>query len=99
MQITNASRKSLGGFKDELKDHLVHIEQKEILDPIFNIAAGTRWIFQKKHLAEGRLKRKVSWDEAVAEYKDYLRDMTKKPDYVPRPMKDFREFYRILSKQ
>ena len=53
MQITNMTRKILGDLDGELKDHLIHIDQKDITDPVLNIADGTRWLFQKKILAGG----------------------------------------------
>lgn len=46
-----------------------------------------------------RLKREISWDEAVAEYKNYLKDMLKNPDLVPKQMAKFREYYKILSQK
>lgn len=98
MQVDEVARKALAGAKNELKDHLVHIDQEDILDTVLNIAAGTRWLYQKKFLAGVRLGRVATWDEAVAEYKSYLKDMIKDPSYLPRPMKDFRTYYKRLNK-
>jgi soluble lytic murein transglycosylase-like protein len=98
MQVTDETRKILADDNGELKDHLVHINQKDITDPTLNIAAGTRWLFQKKILAGVRLKRTATWDEAIAEYKSYLNKMIKDPNYVPRPMKNLRSYYNRLKK-
>ena len=97
MQLTDLTQKILGDEKGELKDHLVHVSQKDMTDPVLNIAAGTRWLFQKKKLAGVRLKRTASWDEAVAEYKDYLRKMIKDPKLVPRGMTKFRNALKRLK--
>lgn len=98
MQITEVARKSLAGAKNELKEHLVHVDKEDILDPNFNIAAGVRWLFQKRSLASHRLNRQATWDEAVAEYKSYLKDMIQKPKITPKGMGIFRDFYRRLQK-
>jgi len=97
MQVTDSTRKILANPKGELHDHLVEIDQKDITDPNLNIAAGTRWLFRKKDLAGVRLKRTATWDEAVAEYKSYLKDMIKDPKYLPKPMAEFRKYYKQLS--
>jgi hypothetical protein len=73
MQVTNAT---IGYLKDEdgeLSDHLINIDQEDIFDPNLNIAAGVRWLFQKRRLASAKLGRQATWEEAVAEYKAYLR--------------------------
>lgn len=97
MQVTDETQKILGNKNGELKDHLVHVDQKDLIDPNLNIAAGVRWLFRKKELAAVRLKRSATWDEAVAEYKSYLKDMIKDPKYLPQPMDDFRTYYRRLK--
>ena len=98
MQVTETSRKALGDNKGELSDHLVHVDKKNLTNPIFNIAAGTRWLFRKKYLASHKLGREATWDEAVAEYKSLLGDMIKNPKSVPELMKRFRKFYSRLKK-
>jgi ABC-type transport system substrate-binding protein len=38
-----------------------------------NIAAGIRWLFRKREIAQSKLARgrRATWRDAVAEYKDY----------------------------
>ena len=98
MQVTDESQKILGNKNGELKDHLVHVDQKDMIDPNLNIAVGVRWLFRKKELAAVKLKRTATWDEAVAEYKSYLKGMIKDPSFLPKPMKKFRENYDRLQK-
>jgi hypothetical protein len=97
MQVLDSTQKILGNTNGELKDHLVHVDQKDMIDPSLNIAAGVRWLFRKKELAAARLRRSATWDEAVAEYKSYLKDMIKDPKYLPQPMDDCRTYYRRLK--
>jgi hypothetical protein len=110
MQITNSTRKTLADEKGELKDRLVNVKEKEAFDPNLNIAAGIRWLFQKKKLASHRLKKEATWEEAVAEYKDFLRDlrslekfekgkkMTKRQAEAKRQMEKFHRLYQELAK-
>ena len=60
--------------KGELGDRFVNVTEKDAFDPNLNIAAGVRWLFQKKKLASVKLRREATWEEAVAEYKSYMRD-------------------------
>ena len=98
MQVTDAAFKALGAQKGEIKDHLVHVTEKNADDPTLNIAAGVRWLFHKKDLASSRLAREASWDEAVAEYKSLLRGMIKNPKSIPQPMKDLHGYFNRLKK-
>lgn len=97
MQVTELSRKILGGYHGDLKDHLIHVDKKDIVDPVLNIAAGTRWLHEKKRLASSLLGREATWDETVAAYKDYLRKMIKDPNKIPTEMERFRKIYKRLS--
>lgn len=74
MQITNESRKFLGGDGDELTDHFVTVTKEELNYPSVNICAGIRWLFRKQEIASRtRLKRNASWIEASEEYKGDLK--------------------------
>ncbi len=73
MQITDETRAILSDEKGELRDFLVNLTKDQAENPVLNIAAGVRWLFQKRRLAKARLKRTASWEEAAAEYKDVLR--------------------------
>ena len=72
------------------------IDQEDITDPNLNICAGVRWLFQKRRLASAKLGREATWEEAVAEYKSYLKEYGKNPDH--RGMGKFRKYYRKLKK-
>jgi len=72
MQITDGTLKTLADQYGELRNHLIHIPQEKIFDSSANICAGVRWLFQKKHLADHRLKHESTWIEVIAEYKGIL---------------------------
>ncbi len=74
MQVTNGTRKILADENGELKDRLVNLTENDAFEPNLNIAAGVRWLYQKKKLASVKLQREATWEEAVAEYKSYLKD-------------------------
>ena len=74
-QILNATRKILGDEKGELKNHFVTATKEELNNPDVNICAGIRWLFHKRYLASSRTKSSVTWEEAVAEYKDLTRGL------------------------
>ena len=94
MQVTDDSLKILGDKNGELKNHLVHIDQKDILDPNLNIAAGVRWLFQKKHLAISTLKREATWEEAAFNYKGIL---NKKDDRSLELANRFKNYLKRLN--
>ncbi|MDD4974502.1 MAG: lytic transglycosylase domain-containing protein [Bacteriovorax sp.] len=93
-QVTNDTRKILGNEKGELKDHYLTLTKKNLNDPNINIAAGVRWLFQKKKLAEGQLGRSVSWIEAVAKYKSVLKDYI---NSTPKGKKNMGPFLKYLE--
>jgi uncharacterized protein with HEPN domain len=76
-QVTDQARKALGNENGELKDHFVTATANDIKRPGIAVAAAIRWLFEKQRLASSYLGREASWEEAVADYKGYLR--RKKP--------------------
>jgi hypothetical protein len=46
---------------------------KDVEDPSIATAAAVRWLFHKRELASSYLKRRATWEEAVANYKSYLK--------------------------
>jgi len=98
IQVTEQARKILGDQKGELKDFLITLSKKEFYDPNLNLAAGIRWLFHKKHLASHRLKREVTWMEAIAEYKGILPQLgkVKKSDEI---MNIINGYYERLRKK
>ena len=74
MQVTDGTRKILKDEKGELQDRFVNVNDNQAYDPNLSIASGIRWLFQKKKLAETKLGREASWEEAVLEYKSYLKE-------------------------
>ena len=96
MQITNETRKILGGDHDDLKDHLITVTKVELNDPNVNICAGVRWLFEKRRLTAAHLKRSASWVEAVWEYKDLKHAKTK--EKAEKIQKIFNGFYEEFQK-
>ncbi len=95
-QITNDTRKLLGGFHGDLKDHLITVTKEELNDPNVNICAGVRWLFEKRRLITNSLKRPSSWIETVWEYKSVKQAKTKKD--ADKIRKIFNDFYEDLQK-
>lgn len=95
MQIRNDTFRFLQDTKGELADYLIRIPRDKILNPSANICTGVLWLFQKRKLASARLKRPVSWVEAIIEYKGYWKDINegKEPDALKR----LNEFYQTLQ--
>ena len=96
MQVTHETVDFLKDEEGELTDHLLNIDKEDISDPNLNIAAGVRWLFQKRKLASKKLGREATWEEAVAEYKSYLSQYRKNPNF--RGMGTFRKFYQRLKR-
>lgn len=71
MQVTTKTLRILADEGGELKDHYIHLEQKELTNPNFNIAAGIRWLFRKKEIVSSRLQREGTWEETILFYKGY----------------------------
>ena len=95
MQITDETRKIMADETGELKEHFLTLTKDDVKVPEIAAAASVRWLFHKKELAGGYLKREASWEEAVAEYKGYLR---KGKDYgKQKGMKRFLDLARALK--
>jgi len=76
MQITSQTREILSDEAGELKDYLVNVDDRELLeDPNLNVAAGIRWLFRKRKIAQSKLGKKATWRDAVAEFKSYDDDL------------------------
>lgn len=97
MQIINKTLHILGDHQGELKDHLIYLTEKDLLNPSANICAGVRWLFRTKEIASGKLGRAATWEEAVAAYKSYLNEMVSGKNKEPKAMQRFREYYRKLQ--
>lgn len=76
-QITNETRRILGGEKGELKDHYITLTKEDLNDPSVNICAGIRWLFRKREVASSILKKQASWEETIAEFKGTRKAKTK----------------------
>lgn len=70
MQVLSDSVQLLKNSK-ELRNHFVNLNDDDMKDPNLSICAGIRWLFRKKELAEAKLKRKITWREAIREFKGY----------------------------
>jgi hypothetical protein len=96
-QITEQTRKILMDSKGELKNNLIYLEPNDLDDPNANICAATRWLFQKQKLASNRLGRPASWEESVAEYKSYLKDIISGKNKNPKGMANFKSKLELLK--
>jgi hypothetical protein len=96
IQITENTRKILQDMNGELRNHHIELSIEETRVATTNIAAGIRWLHHKKFLLENRLKRKVSWKEASAEYKGIFKDIGKNPK-TDRIMTDIENYYLRLQ--
>lgn len=96
MQLTEQTRLALGNRKGELRNHLVILSRKDVLEPNYCIAGGIRWLFRKRETATAKLKRSATWEETVAEYKSYPLDPVKYLKF--KGMQNFFEYYERLKK-
>lgn len=101
IQITEGTRQILQNPKGELRDHLIELTVEESREPEINIGTGIRWLHHKKYLAEYRLKRKLSWEEAGAEYKGIFSDLgkDKKSDDIMKKLRSYHKRLRDQRKQ
>ncbi len=97
LQLMPATIRYLKGEREELKDYIFIFESDEVFDPSLNIASGIRWLFRKKETASARLNRPATWEETVAEYKDYLRRKLKNPNQRQKGMDDYRGYLKKLK--
>lgn len=81
----------------ELRDYFVSVSTDELIDASCNICAGVRWLFRKKQTASNLLKREATWEETIEDYKAILEKRIHGKPYNPKPMEDFRKYYKILS--
>jgi len=97
MQLLPETFEILRNVKGELKNYLVCISHDQYLDASANICSGVRWLFQKKKLADSKLKRISTWEEVIIDYKGYWDEIKNKID--PVPMQHLRKFYQILKEK
>ena len=97
LQVTDDTLRILNQHDGELKNYLLQITNKQLLDPSSNICAGIRWLFRKKQLASLKLKREANWEESIAEYKGYLNDMLSGKNPTPKGVSDLGEYYSKLK--
>ncbi len=99
MQVTDGTRKALRDKSGRL-DHLITLTDKDAYNPNLNIAAGIRWLFEKRRLASHKLKREADWMEAILEYKGMRRKprTTQEKINFPRIRAKLKEYYESLKK-
>lgn len=102
MQILDETRKILGNRKGELKDYHFDLSREDLNDPGTNICAGIRWLFHKRRLASGKLKKQASWIEAIAEYKSLSKNLksknAKKKAEAEKTLAIFKDYYKKYQK-
>jgi uncharacterized protein with HEPN domain len=97
-QITDQTRKILGDERGELKDHFLTLTAKDILIPSVALCASIRWLFRKRETASSYLGREATWEEAIADYKSYLKNR-RIPFCDQRGMKNYYETLKILIEE
>ncbi|MEW6058481.1 MAG: transglycosylase SLT domain-containing protein, partial [Bdellovibrionota bacterium] len=88
-QVLNGTIPLLRDSK-ELSNHLINLDEDDMLNPNLNICAGVRWLFRKKQLFEATTKKPASWRDAVAKYKGVSPD-------EKRLMPRFDRYLRMLK--
>ena len=71
MQVTDQTLKYLKGHKTEARNQTIILDEEDMNDPVLNIAAGVRWLYRKKEIADSRYKGESSWLKSVMLYKGY----------------------------
>lgn len=69
MQITEQAQRQLAGDEKELRNHLVILDDDEIMDPNKNVCAGIRWLFRKREILKSQIKMSPSWEDVLMGYK------------------------------
>ena len=74
MQITDETRKIMADETGELKEHFLTLTKDDVKVPEIAAAASVRWLFHKKELAGGYLKREAydRLNERIREVKRML---------------------------
>lgn len=97
-QITNDTRKLLGGGTGGLKDQLITATKADLNDPNVNICAGVRWLFEKRRLASSRQQNPASWVDAIWEYKGIKSASGKDAEKIKKIFKSLYERYQKCGK-
>ncbi len=98
IQLTDQAVKALSVPNNEIKDYYVKISTEDTANPNRSIAAGIRWLFHKKRLASGKLKREATWEEGIAEYKAYSKEMIAGKHMSEKGMIVIYDLYKRLQK-
>lgn len=91
MQLTGQARRILSGSPNEdglieLRPPFVRVSQDDFADPVINVAAGTRWLFQKYSKIPSQADKNIinaiknyhSWDKSGEDYAKKVEDLFKK---------------------
>jgi hypothetical protein len=97
MQILSKTLQYLSDPNGELKNYLVCLTKKQLLNPSANICAGIRWLFRKKETAAGKLKHEATWINAIEDYKRYLKDIIENKPHNKSQMKKLDDYYKLLQ--
>lgn len=102
MQITDETFPIFSDIHGELKDYLIRVSAKELLEPSTNICMGIRWLFRKKEIVSSKLGREATWLETVAAYKSVLKkkagkEKDNKEKRNSELMRRFYEYYKPLQ--
>lgn len=96
-QITPSTLEILQDSEGEAKEFIFKaIRQEDLKDPNIAIPLGARWLFYKKDVAAGKLKKAPTPEEVILEYKGLLRSKSK---YKHKALEKFRREYEKLTKK
>lgn len=98
VQITDEALRVLTDPKSkEIGDFKFQIDQQNIASANVSLAAGIRWLFHKKRLADIALNRESTWEEALLNYKGYLPEYKKDKTQSFKGLVRFKELYEELN--
>lgn len=77
-QITPSTLRIVQDPRGEAKEFIFRkIRQKDLKNPTIAIPVGVRWLYRKRDMAMGKLKRAPTHEEIILEYKGLLKSDTK----------------------
>lgn len=99
MQARFTTQRYLKGEKEELRDHLIPLSRKELLNPSASICASIRWLFRKKEIASTDLGREATWDEAIEAYKSVFKNPAITDKRKEEILEIYQGFYQRLEEK
>jgi hypothetical protein len=99
MQIIDQTQRVLKDPKGELKDHLVHVDQNKLFDPVKNIGAGTRWLFRKKEILDAKNGKDNSWFDVIRNYKALVKNTGNEKEIMDKLQRKYERLKKYGAKK